>query len=255
MDTSDPDITFDDAGICNHCLTYDAVIAEHVVTGEAGRQRMREIADSVRRAGRGKRYDCIIGLSGGVDSSYVAWIVKDMGLRPLAVHLDNGWNTEAAVRNIENIVKILDIDLHTEVLDWEEFRSLQAAFIRASVPDCEIPTDHAIVSSLYRTALRENVRFIVNGGNFVTELMVPLSWSNGHSDWKYIKHINDTFGSKRLKTFPHYRFWHKTFYYPRIKKIEVVSPLNWIEYNKFEAIEFLKKELGWVSYGGKHHEF
>ena len=254
MDTTDQEITFDENGVCHRCHDYDRVIRDHVFANATGRQRWEATAERIKAEGQHKSYDCIIGLSGGVDSSYVAWMVKDIGLRPLAVHLDNGWNTETAVRNIENIVKILNIDLHTEVLDWEEFRSLQVAFIRASVPDCEIPTDHAIIASLYQAALREKVRFIVTGGNFVTELMVPASWSEGQTDWKYIKYINDHFGSKRLKTFPHYRFWHKSIYYPKIRKIELISPLNWIEYNKFEAIEFMKNELGWTSYGGKHHE-
>jgi N-acetyl sugar amidotransferase len=254
MDTSDPDIAFDDSGVCSHCRVYDQVMKTHVLPGDEGRRRMTAKFDEIRREGQGRRYDCIIGLSGGVDSSYVAWLVKQHGLRPLAVHLDNGWNTEAAVRNIENIVKILGIDLHTEVLDWEEFRDLQVAFLKASTPDSEIPTDHAIVASLYRAALREKVRFIVSGGNYVTELMVPLGWSNGHSDWKYIRTLNERFGKRRLKSFPHYSFFDKTYYFPKLKRIEVVSPLNWMEYDKFAVIEFLKREIGWVPYGAKHHE-
>lgn len=254
MDTSDPEIVFDTSGVCHHCHDYDRVIGSYVFHGQAGRQRLDAAVARMKAAGQGKRYDCVIGLSGGVDSSYTAWLVKSLGLRPLAVHLDNGWNTEAAVRNIENIVKILNIDLYTEVLDWEEFRSLQVAFLRASTPDSEIPTDHAIVASLYKAARRENVGFIVSGGNFVTELMVPLSWSNGHSDWTYIRTINQRFGDRPLKTFPHYTFFDKIYRFPYLQRIEVVSPLNWIEYDKFAVIEFMKKELGWVSYGGKHHE-
>ncbi len=254
MDTSDPKIEFDQNGVCNHCHDYDRVMRDYVFANKVGQQKLKEAVKLIKQEGIGKKYDCIIGLSGGVDSSYVAWMVKDLGLRPLAVHLDNGWNTEAAVRNIENIVKILDIDLYTEVLDWEEFKSLQLAMLRASTPDSEIPTDHAIVATLYKAALKQNIRFIISGGNFVTELMVPLSWSNGHSDWKYIKTINKKFGTKPLKTFPHYTFFDKIYLFPRIKKIEVISPLNWIEYNKFEVIEFMKKNIGWVPYGGKHHE-
>jgi N-acetyl sugar amidotransferase len=254
MDTSDPDIRFDDSGVCNHCHEYDRVMRDHVFTDEEGKKRLGEAVARIRQEGEGKRYDCIIGLSGGVDSSYVAWMVKSLRLRPLAVHLDNGWDTEVAVRNIENIVKILGIDLYTEVLDWEEFRSLQVAFLRASTPDSEIPTDHAIVASLYRAAIREGVRYIVSGGNFVTELMVPLSWSNGHSDWKYIRIINERFGDRSLRSYPHYTFFEKRYVFPRIRKIEVVSPLNWIEYDKFKVMEFMKRELGWVPYGGKHHE-
>ena len=254
MDTSDLHIVFDEDGVCSHCHDYDRVMHDYVFANEIGQEKLREAVSRIKKEGKGKKYDCIIGLSGGVDSSYVAWMVKDLGLKPLAVHLDNGWDTEAAVHNIENIVKILDIDLFTEVLDWEEFKSLQVAFLRSSTPDLEIPTDHAIVATLYNVALRENIKFIVSGGNFVTELMVPISWSNGQSDWKYIKTLNKIFGTSSLKTFPHYTFFDKQYSFPKIKKLEVISPLNWIEYNKFEAIEFMKKELGWVSYGGKHHE-
>jgi len=253
MDTSDPDITFDQSGVCCHCRNYDRVMRDYVFANAEGQRKLQAAVAEIKAAGRGHRYDCIIGLSGGVDSSYVAWLVKSLGLRPLAVHLDNGWNTEAAVRNIENIVTLLGIDLYTEVLDWEEFRSLQVAFLRASTPDCEIPTDHAITATLFKVAMRNKVKFIVSGGNFVTELMVPLSWSDGHTDWKYIRTINEKFGDRPLKTFPHYTFFDKTYYF-RLKGIKLVSPLNWIEYDKFAAIEFMKSELGWVPYGGKHFE-
>lgn len=254
MDTSDPDITFDDAGICNHCLTYDAVIAEHVVTGEAGRQRMREIADSVRRAGRGKPYDCIIGVSGGVDSTYVAYLVRQLDLRPLAVHLDNGWNSERAVRNIENTINRLGIDLYTEVLDWEEFRSLQVAFLKASTPDSEIPTDHAIVAALYRAALRHRVGYLIMGSNYATELKVPLAWSNGHGDWRYIDSIYRQFAGRRLARYPHYTFLQKQLVYRVLREIKEVNILNFLDYDKFEVMETLKRELDWVPYKGKHYE-
>ena len=254
MDTSDPDITFDADGVCSHCRDYDRVMRGYVFPDDLGRQKLLDAVSRMRTAGRGRRYDCIIGLSGGVDSSYVAWMVRDLGLRPLAVHLDNGWNTEAAVRNIENIVNKLGIDLYTEVLDWEEFRSLQVAFLRASTPDCEIPTDHAITATLFRVALREKIKFIVSGGNFATELMVPLSWSDGHTDWKYIRTINKRFGDKPLRSFPHYNFFDKTYYFRRIRGIELVSPLNWIRYDKFATIELLREKQDWQLYGGKHQE-
>jgi hypothetical protein len=193
-------------------------------------------------------------LSGGVDSTYVAYLVKRAGLRPLAIHLDNGWNSETAVGNIERVVKILGIDLYTEVLDWDEFRSLQVALLRASTPDSEIPTDHAIVTTLYRQAIKHNVRFIIGGSNYATEQMVPRTWSHGHDDWRYIRTINKLFGARKLKTFPHYTFFEKRYYFPHIKKIQVVLILNYIEYDKFKVIELMKRELGWVPYGGKHHE-
>jgi N-acetyl sugar amidotransferase len=254
MDTSDPDITFDDSGLCCHCRNYHAVVAENVFTGPDGRRRLEAKVGEIKAAGRGKRYDCIIGLSGGVDSTYVAWLVKSLGLRPLAVHLDNGWNTEIAVRNIHNIVTRLDIDLYTEVLEWEQFRRLQLAFLRASTPDCEIPTDHAIVATLYRTALREGLRFIIGGSNYATEQMLPPAWSRGHSDWKYIKAVNDRHGGAALGRFPHYTWFDRHWWFPHVRGLETVNILNFIDYDKQAAIRTMQTELGWVSYGGKHYE-
>lgn len=255
MDSSDPEITFDDEGVCQHCRNYDRQIALYVKRDAAGWAEMEEIAATIRKEGEGKPYDCIIGLSGGVDSTYVAYlVVKKLGLRPLAVHMDNGWNTEIAVRNIENIVTRLGIDLHTVVLDWEEFRDLQASFIRAGVTDCEIPTDHAIGAVLYKTAIENGVRFIIGGSNLATEQMVPRTWSSGHGDWRYIRTIQKEFGSVKLESYPHFTFWEHAIYWPYVREMRMVYILNYIEYNKIEAIELMKRELGWVSYGDKHHE-
>ena len=255
MDTSDAEIIFDEDGVCNHCIKYDRVISDLVYTGDDGRERLKKIIHKIKLESINKRYDCIIGLSGGVDSTYVAYLVKKKyGLRPLAVHVDNGWNSEIAVGNIERIVKKLDIDLYTEVINWDEFRRLQLAFLRSSTPDAEIPTDHAIVATMYRQAIKNGVRFIIGGSNYVTEQMIPRTWSHGHDDWKYIRTVNKRFGGMRLKTYPHYTFFEKTFYFPRHKKLEVVNILNYLDFDKFKAIELMKSELGWVSYGGKHHE-
>jgi N-acetyl sugar amidotransferase len=254
MDTTDPEIAFDDAGVCHHCRRYDAIIARDTKSGEAGRAALDQIADRIRRAGAGKRYDCVIGLSGGVDSSYVAYLAKHLGLRPLAVHLDNGWNSETAVRNIETIVNRLGIDLFTEVLDWEEFRSLQVAFLRASTPDCEIPTDHAIRATLFAAAAREGVRYIVNGVNVATELIMPRAWSHGHFDWRYVKAVADRHGDRPLRTFPRCTLFDMEIRYRWLQPVEQVFPLNYIEYDKSAAMETIASELGWQAYGGKHHE-
>lgn len=255
MDTTgDPDIRFDEAGVCHYCRRYDQVIAQYVRPGEQGRRELAEICDRIRKEGRGKPYDCVIGLSGGVDSTYVAYLVKEYGLRPLAVHLDNGWNTEIAVGNIEKTVRALGIDLVTEVLDWEEFRDLQLAFLRSGTPDLEIPTDHAINTILYRTAIKHGVRFIINGSNFATEQMIPPTWSRGHADWKYIRSIHKAFGTRTLKTYPHYTHFDLWYRFPKIKRLESILILNYVDYDKFAAIEVMKDRLGWVSYGGKHHE-
>jgi N-acetyl sugar amidotransferase len=254
MDTSDSELTFDENGVCFRCHEYDDVMKKHVFLGEEGQRLLQDAVRQIKAEGQGKRYDCIIGLSGGVDSSYIAYLVKQNGLRPLAIHLDNGWNSETAVGNIERIVKILGIDLYTEVLDWEEFRRLQLAFLRASTPDSEIPTDHAIVATLYWQAIKHDVRFIISGGNFSTEQMIPRTWSHGHNDWKYIRTINKRFGGARLRTYPHYSYFDKTYRFPTMKRIQVLMPLNYIDYDKFKAIELMNRELGWVPYGGKHHE-
>ncbi len=194
MDTSDPDIQFDANGVCNHCHAYDAAVASRVFTGDEARRLLDELVDRIRKQGAGKSYDCVIGVSGGVDSTFVAYKVKQLGLRPLAVHLDNGWDSELAVKNIENTLKRLNIDLYTRVLDWEEFKDLQLAFLRASTPDSEIPTDHAIVSELYKTAARIGVKYIVAGVNVRTESHLPAAWSTGHLDWRYIRGLHDRFG-------------------------------------------------------------
>lgn len=254
MDTTDPEITFDAEGVCHHCRRYDVVIAQQTRHGDEGRAAWAEIADSIRRAGAGRRYDCVVGLSGGVDSSYVAYLTHEHGLRPLAVHLDNGWNSETAVRNIETIVNRLGIDLDTAVLDWEEFRSLQVAFLRASTPDCEIPTDHAIAATLYRAAVRHGVGVIVHGANVATEQMMPRAWSHGHFDWRYISAVAARHGDRRLRTFPHLTLFDIELRYKLLTPVRQVFPLNYIDYDKAAAIRTISEELGWRDYGGKHHE-
>ncbi|GAB4503735.1 MAG: N-acetyl sugar amidotransferase [Anaerolineales bacterium] len=252
MDTSDPQIVFDENGVCNHCHDYDRQMAQKVIPGEAGRAYLERLVERMKRDGRGKPYDCIIGVSGGVDSTYVAYLVKKkMGLRPLAVHMDNGWDSELAVKNIEEALKRLGIDLYTEVLDWEEFRDLQVAFLKASTPDSEIPSDHAIWAVLGNMADKLKVKYIVSGFNVRTESHLPRPWSYGHFDWKYIRSVHKRFGSRPLKTFPHIGFFT---YYRRLLTHRRVDILNYIDYDKAEAMRILEKELGWRYYGGKHHE-
>ena len=254
MDTTDPEILFDAAGVCNHCHRYHAVVATDTMRGAEGRAALESTASRIRADGKGKRYDCIIGLSGGVDSSYVAYLTRELGLRPLAIHLDNGWNSEIAARNIENVVKRLNIDLQTEVLDWAEFRSLQVAFLRASTPDCEIPTDHAITAVLYRAAIAHGVTYILNGVNLVTEQMMPRSWSYGHFDWRYVQSVARKHGDRPLRTFPHYTAFEHEVRFPFWNRIKEVLPLNYIDYNKADVTAVIERELGWRSYGSKHHE-
>ena len=254
MDTSDPYIAFDAQGVCNHCHRYDALLSSRVMRGPAGKAALESIVARIKAAGKGQDYDCIVGVSGGVDSTYVAYAVKQLGLRPLAVHLDNGWNSELAVKNIERVLCKLNIDLYTHVLDWEEFKQLQIAFLKSSTPDSEIPTDHAIQALLWRQAVKHKVRFIISGMNFTTESICVPSWSYGHSDWRYIKAINARFGEgPRLRTYPHFTFPF-LLTINAVKSIRIVSLLNYIDYDKDQTMKVLQEELGWQYYGGKHYE-
>ena len=184
MDTTDPGIFFDANGICNHCIAYDELSKNYVFSGVEGITRVARIVDKIKAAGKKKDYDCIIGVSGGIDSTYVAYKVKELGLRPLAIHLDNGWDSELAVKNIEQTLKILNIDLYTHVIEWEEFRDLQLSFLKASTPDSEIPSDHAIQSIWHQMANKIGVKYIITGCNLRTETHVSSAWSQGHMDWK-----------------------------------------------------------------------
>ena len=253
MDTSDPDIAFDDAGVCSHCRRYERVAGQRLIPAKERTQRLDALVAEVRAAGRGKAYDCVIGVSGGVDSTYVAWLVKNLGLRPLAIHLDNGWNSELAVANIEKTLNTLGIDLFTHVIDWEEFRDLQLSFLKASTPDGEVPTDHAIFALLYQLASRHGLRHVITGTNVVSEAILPEKWGYGYFDWRYIADVHRRFGRSRLKTYPRFSLT-KLFYYVFVRRIRMVSILNYVDYDKATAMGVLENELGWVYYGGKHYE-
>ncbi len=252
MDTiADPDISFDERGISHYYYEYQERAKNRLFNSDP--TKLNDIVAKIKRAGAGKDYDCLIGVSGGVDSTYVAYLTRELGLRPLAVHFDNGWNSELAVKNIENILNKLGIDLYTYVIDWQEFKSLQLAFLKASTPDAEIPTDHAIFALLFKIASEKNIKYILNGNNFATESVMPRTWSYGHIDWKYVKAINRRFGSSRLDTYPKLTPLH-FFYYTLLKRIRIVSILNYVSYRKQDAMELLQNKLGWKYYGGKHYE-
>lgn len=255
MDTTDPEIEFDERGFCQYCRKAEEVLLRepYCLAPDEKRRSLDELVSRVRRDGRGKQYDCVIGVSGGVDSTYVAYCVKELGLRPLAVHLDNGWDSELAVGNIEGVLKRLAIDLYTHVIDWDEFKDLQIAFLKASTPDSEIPTDHAIVSLLYQTAARLGLGYIIAGTNFATECIMPPSWSRGHTDWKYIKAVHSRFGTQPLRTFPH-RTLLGEIWYRAVRRIRWVSFLDYMDYSKEAAMRILQEKLGWRYYGGKHYE-
>lgn len=251
MDTSDPNITFDENGVCIHCHTYDLKVRDQVFSGLEGERKLQDMIKKIKRDGVGKQYDCLIGISGGVDSTFVAYKVKQYGLRPLAVHLDNGWDSELAVHNIHKALNILGIDLHTHVIDWEEFKDLQVAFLKASTPDSEIPSDHAIVSLMYQMADQMGIKNVISGRNVRTETHVPSAWSTGHFDWKYIQSVHRQFGKVPLKSYPHRTLLQHELYRLRQNWFDI---LDYVDYVKSDAIKVLEKELGWQYYGGKHFE-
>jgi N-acetyl sugar amidotransferase len=250
MDDTVPGITFDEQGICTFCKIHDELEKKYPLNDETPR-RLQEVVDKIKRDGKGKKYDCIIGVSGGRDSTFTLYNAVKLGLRPLAVHFDNGWNSETAVQNIRNACKILNVDLHTHVADWEEFKDLQRAFLFASVPDIEVPTDWIIFSVLYSEASKNNIKYIIQGHSFRTEGTTPLSWT--YMDGRYVKDIHKKFGTMRLTSFPNMTLF-KYIYYSLIKKIKQIRILYYIPYNEKEVFRILENELNWKNYGDKHHE-
>lgn len=254
MDTSDPWITFNDEGLCNHCQAYDAYVST-LGTSEERQRKLEQLVDQLKARGKGKDYDCIMGLSGGVDSSYLAWFaVNQLGLRPLIVHVDAGWNSELAVNNIQNIVQRLNLDMHTLVIDWPEIRDLQRAYFLAGIANLDVPQDHAFIASLYSEARKYGIKDILNGGNMQTESILPNAWGYDASDSVSLKAIHKRFGTVKLKSYPTIRLYQKYFYYPFIEKMRVHRPLELINYGKDGAKKLLIEELGWRDYGGKHYE-
>jgi len=253
MDTTDPDIIFNEKGECNHCTEFLDKRIKHNYQGIESDLELKRLITEMKKAGKGREYDCIIGLSGGIDSCYAAYIAKQNGLRVLAVHMDNGWNSEEAVLNIKNVAKKLGIDYESYVLDWEEFKDLQLAFLKASVPEAETPTDMAIPASWHRIAAKYNVKYIISGGNFATEGILPRCWHYNAKDTKYFNFIQRSFGSKNLKKFPVFGY-QQEMYYKLVKGIKIIYLLNYVPYSKKDAMEFLQQELDWRYYGGKHYE-
>lgn len=250
MDSRVQEFELDDTGVCNFCRLYDSLDTQYPLNDE-GRRKLNAVVELIKKHGARKKYDCIIGVSGGTDSTYTLILLKELGLRPLAVHFDNGWNTEVAVSNLKNALNRLEIDLHTYVVDWEEFKDLQLAFLKASVPEVELPTDLAIRSVLYRTAAEEGIRYVLEATSFRTEGVLPLSW--GYKDGRYVRGIQKRFGSIPLKSFPNLTLGGY-LYYTLIRRIRLVRILNYFAYRKADAKQVLAKRLDWVDYGGHHFE-
>ena len=255
MDTSDPWITFDSSGVCNHCQNFETTIKPNWFPNDVGAKYLAGWAKEIQTYGKGREYDCIIGVSGGVDSSYLLYVAKEiMNLRPLAVHVDAGWNSELAVRNIENLTKGLGIDLFTFVIDWSEMRDLQVAYLKAALANQDVPQDHAFFAKLYEFAIKKDIKYVLTGSNYATESILPRAWGYNAKDSRQLLAIHKKFGKKKLATFPISGLFRSHIYYPYIRQMRIVTPLNYILFNKDEAIKFLSERFGWVYYGGKHYE-
>ena len=249
-DETVPGITFDEEGNSNFSKIHDALVA-NFPRGEEGARRWEQSIEEIRKSGKGKRYDCIIGVSGGTDSSYLMHIAKEKGLRPLAVNLDNGWSSDISVKNIKIVTSRLGIDLETYVIDYEEIKDYLRAYMRACMPWIDTPTDIAIKASLYKIADREGIKYILRGNDFRSEGKQPREWT--YSDSRQFAYILKTFGTLRMKTFPNLTA-RDLVYYGIFRGIKEIRPFYFIEYQKKEAQEFLIKNYGWEYYGGHHHE-
>jgi len=256
MDTSDSNITFDARGWCDYCNNYYRNIVPNWHTDAVGAQAIARQMEGIRRDGRGRDHDCLIGLSGGVDSSYVTYLAKEkFGLRPLLFHVDAGWNSQQAVHNIERLVDGLGLDLHTEVVDWLEMRDLQLAFFKAQVPHVDTPQDHAFFAGLYNFAAKHQCKYILTGANYSTECVrEPLEWHYHASDLRQIKDIHRRFGTRPLATFPMADIFKFKIYYRFVKGVRVVKPLNYVPFIKEDAMQELVTRFGWQRYAHKHYE-
>jgi len=256
MDTSDPNIQFDSKGVCERCSQFYNEILPNWPQGEDAKRELYKIVGAIKNDGKNREYDCILGLSGGFDSSYMLhFAVKELGLRPLVFHVDSGWNTDFAVKNIKKLVNKLKINLKVEVLDWEEMKDFQLAFFKSGVPHLDIPQDHAFVSVLYNYAEKHTIKYILNGGNISTEVVVnPDAWSYWGTDLVHINDIIGRFCKKPLKKYPFSHVLRHKVYLRYIKKIERLTLLNYIPYIKKDAEELLKREYNWTPYPQKHFE-
>lgn len=252
MDTTDPEIQFDEGGRCSHCHKMDKVMRSWDPKGDpAG---LGQLIDRIKRDGRGRPYDAIMGLSGGVDSSFVAYLAREHGLRVLVIHVDTGWNSELAVKNIENVVNRCGFELATHVVDWEEMQDLQYAFLRSGVPNQDIPQDHAINAGFFKFAAKSGARWSLSGGNFACEGILPSAWGYDAMDLVHILDIHRRFGRRPLRSFPRMSFFEFGVRQQVLGGMNVGRLLNFIHYEKAAAMTVLESRLGWRYYGGKHYE-
>lgn len=256
MDTTDPDIWFDDQGVSSHAIHYDATFAADMVRAQRDdrRDELGALVAAIKKAGSGKLYDCVMGVSGGVDSTYAVLQAVRLGLRPLIVHFDSGWNSELAVSNIHNLVTTLGLDLYTHVIDWREMKDLQLSFLKASLANCDIPTDHAFGWVAYTQAKKYGITYILSGGNAATESVLPEAWGYNADDAKHLKAVQRRFGTIKLKTYPVMGMFARHIWYPVVRRIKTVRPLNYMPYIYTEAKRDIAESVGWRDYGGKHYE-
>jgi N-acetyl sugar amidotransferase len=246
-----PAITFDAAGVCNYCHQDDSLVEEYGTGAAKGIAKLEATIEEIKRAGHGKRYDCVIGVSGGTDSSYMLYLAREYGLRPLAVHYDNTWNGSIATLNIHRVLKALDIDLYTWVVDNKEVDDIFRAFMLAGVPEIEASTDLALAEVMYRAAYKHGVRYILEGHSFVTEGISPLG--KNYFDGKYIRSIHSQFGARPMSTYPLMTF-SRMMFWSAVAQIKKIRPFWYLDYSKEDARAFLEHEYGWEYYGGHHLE-
>ena len=256
MDTTDSKITFDQEGVCDHCNTYYTDILPNWHTDERGDLALKKIVKKLKKESKGKDFDCLMGMSGGIDSSYLLYImVEKYGLRPLVFHVDAGWNSQIAVNNIERLVDGLGLDLYTEVINWEEMKDLQLAFFKSGVSHIDAPQDHSFFATMYKFASKHNIKHILTGGNYSTECVRnPLEWMYYQSDSIQLKDIYKKHGTGKLKEYPITKIlWHKV-YLPYVKGIKLIKPLDYMPYDKDAAMQLLVDKYGYQKYPQKHFE-
>lgn len=251
MDTSDPSITFNEDGVCNHCEEYDSIKSKFTFSDD---KKVAEIVEKIKTDGVGKKYDCIIGMSGGIDSSFALFKSVELGLKPIAYHINNEWDSPIATDNLNKLVTKLNVPLIDIGVNWKEFRDLQLSFLKSSTPDIEVPTDHAVIAIPYKFAKEQNLKYVITGYNYRTETHIPRAWSSpGQPDWVYISKMQERFGTVPLTTFPHItpiQYILYTLYSP----IEKIDLLNYLDYNKSVAFDILHDKFQFNYYGAKHWE-
>lgn len=256
MDTSDSEITFDEKGVCDHCNGFWTNVEPNWHPDEIGKAQVAKMVADIKANGEGKEFDCILGMSGGLDSSYLLHlVVVEFGLRPLVFHVDGGWNTDLAVNNIQVMIDKLGLDLYTEVINWQEMRDFQLSFFKSGVPHLDIPQDHAFIATLYHFAHKHGIKYILNGGNYATECVRnPLEWLYYGTDMAQLKDIQHQFGTRELKTYPFSSILFHKVYLRYLKGVKVVKPLDSLPYTKKIAIDTLTSKYGWTPYPQKHFE-